>query len=162
MQKGITEFTCVVRWNTRRHADGNAGSSVSQQVWKRRGQYNRLTFFAVVGIPEIDGILVDAIEQCFSNFREARFRVTHRRGVIAVDVSEIPLSVYQRIPRRERLSEADQRVVDRLVAVRMILADDVADNPGALLEALVWIQPKLLHGIQQAPVNGFQAVANVG
>ena len=53
-------------------------------------------------------------------------------GVIAVDVAEIALPVDQRIALGEILGEAHQRVVDRLVAVRMELADHVADDLGAI------------------------------
>ena len=65
---------------------------------------------------------------------QARFGVAHGGGVIAVDIAEIALPVDQRIALREILGEAHQRVVDRLIAVRMELADHVADHAGAFLE----------------------------
>ena len=56
------------------------------------------------------------------------FGVAHRGRVIAVDIAEIALPVDQRIALGEILREPHQRVVDRLVAVRMEIADHVADD----------------------------------
>ena len=63
---------------------------------------------------------------------EAHLGVAHGRRRIAVDRAEIALPVDQRHAHGEFLRHADQRVVDRLVAVRMVLADDVADDAGRL------------------------------
>jgi hypothetical protein len=68
-----------------------------------------------------------------SRRRQLRFGVAVGGGVIAVDVAEIALPVDQRVAQREILREADHRVVDRLVAVRVVLADDVADDARDLL-----------------------------
>jgi len=62
----------------------------------------------------------------------------------------------------EFLGETHQRVVDRLVAVRVILADHVADHARALLEGAVGIEPQLAHGVEQPAMHGLQAVAHVG
>ncbi len=82
--------------------------------------------------------------------------------VIAVDVAEVALPVDQRVAHGEVLREARQRVVDRLVAVRVVVAHRVADDLGALQEAAVRRQPQLVHGVEDAPVHGLQAVAHVG
>src|SRR3546814_20036480 len=65
---------------------------------------------------------------------QARLGVAHRGSVIAVDVAEIALAVDQREAQREILRQAHQGVIDGLVAVRVELADHVADQPGGLLE----------------------------
>ena len=66
------------------------------------------------------------------DIRHAGFGVAGGCRVIAVDVAEVALAVDERITHREILGEAGERVVDRLVAVRMQVAHDVADNLGAL------------------------------
>src|SRR6266540_402034 len=58
--------------------------------------------------------------------------VPHRGGGIAVDVPEVPLAVDERVAHRERLRESHQRVVDRLVAVRVVGAHHVANHARAL------------------------------
>ena len=59
---------------------------------------------------------------------EARFGVAVRRRRIAVDRAEVPLAVDERIAQREILHHAHERVVDRRVAVRVVLAEHVADD----------------------------------
>ena len=126
----------VVRRDRGRHADGDALRAVGQQIGERARQHDRLGLAAVVGRAEIDRVLVDAVEQQPRHLGQPRFGVAHRRRVIAVDVAEVALPVDQRIALREILREPHQRVVDRLVAVRMEFADHVADHARRLLERL--------------------------
>ena len=90
---------------------------------------------------------------------QPRFGVAHGRGVIAVDVAEVALAVDQRVADGEILREADQRVVDRLVAVRVELADHVADDARRLLEAVPGIEPQQAHGVEDAAMDRLQPVA---
>ena len=75
------------------------------------------------------------VEHRLRHRRQPALGVAHRRGVIAVDIAEIALPVDQRIALREILREAHQRVIDRDLAMRMELADHVADDAGAFLVA---------------------------
>jgi hypothetical protein len=129
---------------------GNApGSTIGSTRCRRRSGGNR---------PR----LVDAVQQQARHLGHPRFGVAHRGRVIAVDVAEIALAVDQRIALREILREPDQRVIDRLIAVRMVFADDVADHARRLLERLAGIEPQLPHGEQQPPVHRFEPIARVG
>ena len=145
----------------RRHADGDAGGAVGQQVGKAARQDDRLLGRAVVVRAEVDRVLVDAGEQRLGDLGEARLGVTHGGGVIAVDIAEIALPFDQRIADGEFLGEAHQGVVDRLVAVRVILADHVADHARALLEGAVGVEPQLAHGVEQAAMHRLQPVAHI-
>ena len=77
-------------------------------------------------------------------------------------VAEIPLAVDERIACGERLGQAHERVVNRLISVGWNFADDIADDAGALLEAPVGIEPELPHRVQQPAMDGLQAIARVG
>ena len=55
-----------------------------------------------------------------------------------------------------------KRVVNRRVAVRMILAQHVADDLGALLGGPVEVQAHLAHRVQNAAMDRLQAVADIG
>ena len=46
--------------------------------------------------------------------------------------------------------------------MRMIFADDIADDARALLVRLVVVVAQFAHGVQHAPVHRLQAVAHVG
>ncbi len=58
-------------------------------------------------------------------------------------------------------ARAHQRVIDRLVAMRMELTDDVTDNTGAFLEGRVRADAHLAHRVDDAAMHRFQAVADV-
>jgi hypothetical protein len=68
-----------------------------------------------------------------SRARQARLGVAVGRRRVAVDRAEVALAVDERVAHREVLREADHRVVDAGVAVRVVLAEHVADDRGALL-----------------------------
>ena len=67
-------------------------------------------------------------EQQVGDLGQPRLGVAHGRGVIAVDVAEIALAVDQRIAHGEILRQAHHGVIDRRVAMRMVVAHDVADD----------------------------------
>ena len=83
-------------------------------------------------------------------------------GGVVVDRAEVALAVDERVAQREVLRHADERVVDRRVAVRVVLAHHVADDAGALDVRAVRLQAVLVHREQDAAVDGLQAVADVG
>ncbi len=116
---------------------------------------------AIVGRAEIDRVLVDAVEKEARDLGHARLGVAHGGGVIAVDVAEVALPVDQRIADGELLREAHQRVVDRLVAMRVVLAHDVADDLGGLLVGRAGIEPQLAHAVEDAAMDRLQPVAHV-
>ena len=162
MQRRIAELGRIVRRNGGRHADRDALRAVGEKVWERARQHHRLFFRAVIGRAEIDRVLVDAVDQEPGDLGEARLGVAHRGGIIAVDIAEIALAVDQRIALGEFLREAHQRVIDRLVAMRVELADDVADDAGAFLEAGAGFEPQLPHRMKEPPVHRLEAVARIG
>ena len=162
VERRRAKFGSVVRRDRRRHADRDARRTVGEDVRKGAGKDDRLLVLLVVGRAEIDRILGDAFEKRGRDVGHARFGVAHGRGVIAVDVAEIALPVDQRIAHGKVLREAHQRVVDRLVAMRMELAHHLADDAGAFGETLVGIEPQQPHGVHDAPVHGLQPVAHIG
>ena len=159
--RGVDEFGDVVRRDRGRHADRDALGAVRQHVREGARQHDRLLLGAVIGRAVVDRVLVESVEQQARDLGEARLGVSHRRGVIAVDVAEIALPLDQRPALREVLREAHQRVVDRLVAMRVVLADDVADDAGAFLERRARVELQLAHRPEHAAVHRLQAVANV-
>ena len=92
---------------------------------------------------------------------EPAFGVAHGRRRIAVDRAEIALPVDQLQAHGEILRHAHQRVVDRLVAVRVIFAHHVADHARRFDVFLVGRVALLVHRVEDAPVHRLQAVAHV-
>ena len=121
VQRRVAQFGGIVGRNVRRHADRDTRRSVRQQIGELTGEHDWFALFAIVGLAEIDGVLVEALEQQARNLGHPRFGVAHRRRVISVDVAEVPLPFDQRVANSEFLREANQRVIDRGVAVRWYL-----------------------------------------
>ena len=90
---------------------------------------------------EIDRFLFDVREHFLGDFREARLGIPHGCGRVAIDRAKISLAVDKRIAHVEILREADKGVVDRRIAVRMILAKHFADDLGALAIGRVEVSP---------------------
>ena len=158
---GIDHLAEIVRRDVGRHADRDAAGAVDQKVGKARRQHHRLAFGIVVVLLEVDRVLVEVVDQRLRHLLQPHLGVAHGRRRIAVDRAEIALPVDQRQAHGEILRHAHQRVVDRLVAVRMIFADDVADDARRFAIRLVPLVAVLVHRIEDAPMHRLEPVARV-
>ena len=158
----VAQFAHVVGRDAGRHADGDANGAVGQQVGKTSRQELRLRLLTVVCVAEIHRVLVDAVQQGLGDVGQTRLGVAHGRRPVAIHVAEVALPFNQGIARRELLRQAHQRVVDRGVAVGVVLADDVADDAGTFLEPGLGIELQLAHGVEEPPVDRLEAVTHVG
>ena len=161
-EAGVDHFAQIVRRDIRRHADGDAARAVDEQIRKAGGKNDRLAFGAVVIVLEMHRVLVDIFGQHVRDLGAARFGVAHRRRRIAIDGAEIALPVDERRAHGEILRHANQGVIDRLVAVRVILTHHIADDQRAFAIGLVPVTSVLVHRKQDAPMHRLEAVARVG
>ncbi len=129
-----------MRRDARRHPDRDPRRAVREQVGEQPGEQLGLLLLAVIRGAVIDRILVEPVHQVDRDLRQPGLGIAIRRGVIAVDIAEIALPVDQRIAHRKILREAHHRIIYRLVAMRVILADHVADDARAFLISLRRIQ----------------------
>ena len=134
---------------------------LTRRLGKARRQHHRLALGIVVVGLEIDGVLVEILDQRAGDALQPHLGVAHGRRRIAVDRAEIALSVDQRQAHGEILRHAHQRVVDRLVAVRMIFADHVADDARGFPVRLVPFVAVFVHRIEDAPMHRLEPVARV-
>ncbi len=160
--RGVDDLGGVVRRDAGRHADRDAAGAIGEQIGEQAGEQFRLILLAIIGRAEIDRILVQPVHQVDRDLRQPRFGIAIGGGVIAVDIAEISLSVDQRVTQRKGLCEADHRIIDRLVAMRMIFADHVADDARAFLVTLAGIEPQQPHRPQQPAMHRLQPVAHIG
>ncbi len=159
---GVDHLAEVVRRDVRRHADGDAVGAVDEQVRDAGRQDHRLGEPVVVVGHEIDAVLVDVGQHVDRDATEAGLRVPVGRGRVAVDRAVVALAVDERVAHREVLREADHRVVDRRVAVRVVLAEHVADDGRALPVSAGRHEPLLVRAVQDAPVHRLEPVAHIG
>ena len=159
---GVDDFGEVVRRDVGGHADGDAGAAVDDEVGDARGEDGGLEGGLVVVGGEVDGVGVDVGEHFAGDAGEAGLGVTHGGGWVAVDGAEVALAVDHGVAEAEGLGEADHGVVDGGVAVGMVVAHDVADDLGGLGVLLVELEAHLLHAVEDAAMDGLEAVADVG
>jgi hypothetical protein len=152
----------VVRRDIGRHAHRDARRAVNQQVRQQRGHHRRLLEGAVEVVAEIDRFLVEIGQHVARDAGEARFGIAHRRRAVAVERAEVALPVDQRVAHGEVLRQAYQRVVHGHVAVRVVLAEHLADDARAFFVRRVVADAELVHGEQHAAVHRLEAVAHVG
>jgi hypothetical protein len=117
---------------------------------------------AVVVGREVDRLLVDVGQHLVGDLGQPDFGVAHGRGVVAVDAAEVALAVDQHVAQAEVLRHAHDGVVHRRVAVRVVLADHVADDARALLVGAVPVVVQLVHREQHAAVHRLEAVTRIG
>ena len=151
----------VVRRNVRRHAHRNARAAIDDQVRHARRQHRRLQRRLVVVRNEVDRIHVDVRQHLARDARQPRLRIPHRRRRIAVHRAEVPLTIDHQVAQRKRLRQPHHRVVNRRVAMRMVVTHHVPHHLGRLGVLLVELQPHLLHAVQNAAMHRLQAVAHV-
>ncbi len=79
---------------------------------------------------KVDGIFFDIVEQFIRDTLQFCFGITHRRRTVSVHASEIALWIDQRIAQGPILGHPHHGIVDRPVAMRMILTQHFPDDPG--------------------------------
>ena len=144
------------------HAHGDAAGAIDEQIRNARRQNDRFFARLIEVGDEIDGFFFEVGENVFRDFRQPRLGVSHGRRRIAVDGTEIPLPVDQRVAHIEILGQTNHRGVDHRFTVRVIIAGRVAADLGALAVAAVGGQAEVVHGHQDAPLHGLQPVAHIG
>ena len=126
-----------MRRNAGGHAHGDAFRAVHQQGGETCGQHQRFAFAAVVVVAEIDGFFFNVGQHFVGDFRHADFGVTHGCGGIAVHRAEVALPVHQHIAHGKRLRHADDGLIYRGIAVRVVFTDNVADHAGGFFVCAV-------------------------
>ena len=162
VQRGIAELGGIVRRDRGGHADRNALRAIGEQVGEGAGQNHRLLLLAGIIVAVVDRFLVDAFHQHLRNRRQPRLGVAVGGGTVAVDIAEIALALDQGIARGKILGEAHKGIVDRLVAMRVKIAHDIADDLRAFPEHGGGVKTQQVHAIEDAPVHRLQAIARIG
>ena len=160
-QRAVDDLAHVVRRDVRRHADRDARRAVDEQLRELRRQNRRLLQRLIVVRREVDRLLVDILQHELCDLRHADLGVTHGSRRVAVDRAEVAVAVREHVAHGEILRHADDRIVDRRIAVRMIFTEDFTDDTGRFLVGLVRAHARLLHRVKDAAVYWFQAVPDI-
>ena len=127
---GMRHFTQVMGRDFGGHADRDARGAVEQAEGQAGREQGGFVIGAVVVRLPVHRAFVEFGEQQFGDGRQAGFGVAHGGGVVAVARAEVALAVDDGVAQAPVLRHAHHGVVHRRVAVRMVLADHVADDAG--------------------------------
>ena len=141
------------------HTHGDALVGGHQHVGIGGGQKRRLLGGVVVVVHEVHGVAVQIPEQLRADGRQlglgiAAGGVGHIAGV---HLAEVALAVHKGVQQRlVALGQTHHRLVDGLIAVG-VETHGLTHDVGAL-GAAAGQQPHFIHGVQQLPVGGLEAV----
>ena len=141
------------------HAHGDPAAAIGQKIGKGCGQNHGLGERAVVVFPEIHRIFRQAFQKRLGDNGHPRLCVSARGGIVAVDISKIALTIHQRIAHVEILRQAGHGIIDRRIAMGMIIAHHIAGNLRRFAKSAVGSQLQFAHCIKNAAVNRFQTIS---
>ncbi len=159
---GVTAFRQVVGRHVGGHTYGDAVGAVHQQQRRLGRQDSRLLERFVEIRLEIDGILIQVGQDFFGQLLEFGLGVSHGRHRVAVDGTEVALSVDKQVAQVPGLGQAGHRVVNAGVTVRVVFTEDVADDTGGLLHAAAVGDTQVAHSEEDAPVHRLKSVSYIG
>ena len=163
MGTGAGNLAQIVGGDVGGHAHRDPGGPVEQHIGQAGRQQRRLIEGAVEVRHPVHGALAQFPEQDLRVGGQPRLCVAHGgEGLGLVGGAPVALAVDQRIAIGERLGHEDHGLIAGGVPVGVELAEYVADGAGGLLELGRRREPKLGHGIEDAPLHGLEAVADVG
>ena len=158
---GIDDLGEIVRRDVGSHADRNAIRPVHQQIRNSCGEHHRLDRGVIEIGNEVDGVFIDVGQQLLGNLGQARLGVPVGRWRVAVNRAKVSLPIDQRVAQAPGLSQADHRVIDGAIAMRVILLQTLADDAGALHVLAIVQHSHVMHGVQNATMHRLEAVAYV-
>ena len=159
--RSITDFRQIMRWQVGRHADGDTGTAVTDQVRKFSGEDTGLRSFVIEGRLEINRILFDIFQHLDGERRHTRFRIAVGGGWVIVDTAEVSLTIHQRIAEGEGLCHTHHGQVDRLISVRVIVTNSLPDDLRRLEVPVRRRQIEISHRIENATLNRLEAISHV-
>ena len=162
LDEGVADLAEVVRRDVGGHADGDAVAAVDEEVGELAGQDARLAVLAVVAVDEIDGVVLEVGEHLRADAGQPGLGVAVGGGRQAGLRAEVALRVDERVAHVPALGHADERRVDRRVAVRVVALHRLADDARALARRGRRPEAEVVHGDEDAALRRLEAVAHVG
>ena len=161
MQAGVRHLAQVVRRNVGGHAHRDAGGAVEQQVRQSCGQHLRFVERAVeVGLP-VDRALTELAQQHLGIAGELGLGVAHRGERLRVILrAPVSLPIDDGVAIRKGLRHQHHRLVTGGVAVRVELADHIADGTRGFLVLGDGREPELAHRVDDASLHGLEPIAD--
>ena len=145
--RAVDNFAEIMRGNVRRKTHRYAVCAVNKQIRKSaRQKHGFLHGVVKVPLPGY-GILFEVFQNFHGKRIESRLGITHRRRAVAVNTSEVSVSVDKHLAHIEGLRHTNHSVVNRRVAVRMEFAEAFAYDTRRFLMRLIGRVAQFVHGV---------------
>ena len=158
----VNHFAQIVGRHIGGHTHGNTVASVDEQVWHLGRHHAWLGKGVVEVVSHYDGVLLKVIHDVLAHLREAALGVTHGSWRVAIDRTEVTLSVDELVAHVPLLSHTHQSPVDRAVAVWVVLTKHLAHHAGTLLVGIVAGVANAEHTVEYSAMHRLEAVAHIG
>ena len=157
----IDDLTEIVRRDVCRHTYRYADTSVHKQIRKTRGQYDRFFQLVIVVGAEIDRVLIDIRQHLVCDLRKPCLGITVCGRRVAVNGTEVSVTVHHRIAKRKILRETNHSVIYGSVTVGVILTEHFSDGVRAFAVRLVRGVARIVHRIDDTSVYRLKTVPYV-
>ena len=151
----------IMRRNIRCHADSDSRCAIDQKIRNSCRKNGRLFFRIIEVRNKVNRILVHVTNHLHRDFAQPCLCITHCRGSVSVDRTEVSMTVNEGIPHIPVLRHRDKRSVNGRVSVRMIFSHRITDNTGTFSVRLVGSVIQFYHGIQNSSLYRFQTVTYI-
>ena len=159
---GIDDLGEVMGGNVGSHTHGDTAGTVHQQVGEAGRQHaGLLTGLVKVGVP-IHRVFFDVAEHFASHLGHAGLRVSVGGRGVAVHSTEVTVTVDELIAHGEALCQTDKSIVHAGVTMGMVTTQHITNGGNALTVGLIIGEAVLVHGVENAAVDGLQAIADIG
>ena len=144
-----------MRRNICSHTYCNTRRTVYKKIWIT-GRQNCRFFAVIVKVRnKINCIFLDIFKHFHSDFAHSAFSITVSSGRVAVNRTKVTVTVNKSVPHRKRLSKPNHCVINRCVAVRMIVTEHFTDSCCTLTVRSVRVKVVGVHCIKYSSVNRF-------
>ena len=158
----IYHFTQIVRRNTGCHTDRNTVCSVYQQIRDSDRKYHRFLLCLVKVRHKIYYILIQIFEEdILCQFLQSGFCISHGRCTVALDGTEVSMSVNQCFAFLKILSHYHKCFVDRTVTMGVIFTHGVTYDTGTFSVWSVITDTQFIHIIQGSSLYRLQSVTHI-
>ena len=157
----INHLPKIMSRNIRCHTHSDTRSPVDQEIRNTRRHHRRLSQRIVKIVSHIDSLLFQVLHHSLTHKTESRLRITHRSSPIAINRSEVALTINQSITHSPILSHTHQRAIYRAIAMRVIFTQHLTHDTRTLLVRLIVRIAQTLHTEENTPMHRLEAITHI-
>ena len=157
----VDHLTEVVRGDIGGHTHGDTVAAIHEQVGNLRGHYAGFLQRVVKVVHHVDGVLLQVVHDMLTHLGQTALGVTHGCGRVAVDGTEVTLTVDQGVAHRPVLGHTHQGSIYGTVAMGVVLTEHLTHDAGTFLIGVGTGVANAQHTVEDTTVDGLEAVSYI-